>query len=402
MLPAGSVMESGVRARRPVGRLGLVVLALMFFFMATLVNGQQPQTWAGTARRGERPVVGGIRWQLPDARIVPVTFGQLSQRSEQFHSQTPLSGQITCANLMVALKASKLRVERDERIATTTSGPDRDSAAKDPSHPAIDLQYDLKILEHAEAELNKCLVESNRTTVKRGPEEGCSSFRFLAFRVTHDGEAVHDIPIWRQPGSFAVFYESGLSVDADGAPNAYHPDNIGLDDLANAGAPGFWEGLAQDANGDPYIQGPDDPFPGYYVSATDLSDRTKAFSDPNRYVDASKIPYVVLPSGMEKQVAAHPGDFAVVFNLQNLKRSPAIFADTGPPNRIGEGSIALAENLGLWSDARNGGTTRGILYLVFPGSGNGRSRPIEEINAEAEQLFQVWGGIEQLTACGIW
>ena len=94
---------------------------------------------------------------------------------------------------------------------------------------------------------------------------------------------------------------------------------------------------------------------------------------------------------MENQVAAHPGDFAIVFNLQNLKSSPAIFADTGPPDSIGEGSIALAANLGLWSDARYGGTTRGILYVVFPGSGNGHPRPIEEINAEAEQLFHVWG-----------
>lgn len=299
------------------------------------------------------------------------------------------------------LRLAKQRVERDERAAASRYGPERYSVTKDANSLAIFLQYDLKILEHNEAELNKCLAASNRTTAKGRPEEGCSIFQFLSFRVIHDGEGVHDIPIWRQPQSFAVFYESGLSVDADGAPNTYHPDNIGLDDLANAGTPGFWEGLAQDATRDPYIQGPDDPFPGYYVSATLLFDRTKALSDPARYVDASKIPYIVLPTGMEKEIAAHPGDFAVVFNLQNLKSSPAIFADTGPTDRIGEGSIALAENLGLWSDARNGGTARGILYLVFPGSGNGRPRPIEEINAEAEQMFQIWGGNEKLTACGV-
>jgi hypothetical protein len=159
--------------------------------------------------------------------------------------------------------------------------------------------------------------------------------------------------------------------------------------------------LAVDKDGVPFIQGPDDPFPGYYVSATDLSDRTKASNDPTRYVDASQIPYVVLPDGIETQTGAHPGDFAMVFNLQNGKSSPAIYADTGPPNRIGEGSVALAETLGLWPDARSGGTTRGILYLVFPGTGNGGPRPIEDVNAEAEQLFQVWGGNNQLKACGI-
>jgi hypothetical protein len=91
----------------------------------------------------------------------------------------------------------------------------------------------------------------------------------------------------------------------------------------------------------------------------------------------------------------------MVFNLQNGKSSPAIYADTGPADRIGEGSIALAENLGLWPDARSGGTTRGILFLVFPGSGDGRPKRVEEIESEAEHLFQAWGGNDQLTACGL-
>jgi hypothetical protein len=38
-------------------------------------------------------------------------------------------------------------------------------------------------------------------------------------------------------GQTAFFYQSKMSIDADGAPNAYHPDNIGLDDLKNAGYP---------------------------------------------------------------------------------------------------------------------------------------------------------------------
>jgi hypothetical protein len=63
--------------------------------------------------------------------------------------------------------------------------------------------------------------------------------------------------------------------------------------------------------------------------------------------------------------------------------------------------MALAENLGIRSDARNGGARRGILFLVFPGSGNGRPRPIEEINAESEKLLQTWGGTSQLSACMI-
>ena len=61
-------MISSVIARRPVGRLGLVVLALLSLFMAILVNGLPPETWASITRRGERPVAGGIRGQLVDAQ----------------------------------------------------------------------------------------------------------------------------------------------------------------------------------------------------------------------------------------------------------------------------------------------------------------------------------------------
>lgn len=217
--------------------------------------------------------------------------------------------------------------------------------------------------------------------------------------MTHDGEPEIEIPIWHLPGSTAFFYESGMTIDADGAPNAYHPDNTGLDDLANAGSPGNWQGLAKDGEGQPFVQGPNDPFPGYFVSATALADRTKPVNDPARYVDASKIPFIVLPGGMARQIGARPGDFAVVFNRRNGQSSYAIFGDVGPSDRIGEGSVALAENLGIRSDARNGGVRRGVLFLVFPGSGNGRPRTIEEIDAESEKLLSGWGAIDRLAAC---
>jgi hypothetical protein len=219
--------------------------------------------------------------------------------------------------------------------------------------------------------------------------------------MNHDGDPEREIPIWRLPGNSAFFYESGMTIDADGAPNAYHPDNSGLDDLVNAGAPGNWQGLAKDRDGEPYVQGPDDPYPGYYVSATALADRMRPVNDPLRYVDASRIPYIVLPGGMARGLGATPGDFSVVLNQRNGKISYAIFGDVGPSDRIGEGSMALAENLGIRSDARYGGARRGILFLVFPGSGDGRPRTIEEINAEGEKLLHAWGGLAQLAACQV-
>jgi hypothetical protein len=225
----------------------------------------------------------------------------------------------------------------------------------------------------------------------------CARSVLFSFPVTsRNGGDAQEVPIWQAPGSQAFFFVSGMTIDADGAPNAYHPDNIGLDDIANAGLPGRWDGIITDRTGEPLLQGPDDPFPGYYISCTSLIDRTKARTDPARYVDASKIPYIVLPRDLAVQGGAQLGDFAVVVNLRNGKSSYAIFADVGT---MGEGSIALANNLGIWSDARQGGRRGGILYLVFPGSGNRQPRTIEEISAETQKLLEDWGGAEKLTSC---
>jgi len=225
----------------------------------------------------------------------------------------------------------------------------------------------------------------------------CARSVLLNFPVgSRDGQDAQEVPIWQLPDKQAFFFASGITIDADGSPNAYNPENTGLDDLANAGTPDHWDGIIADADGNPLIQGPGDPFPGYYVSCTSLADRTKARNDPTRYVDASKIPYIVLPGNLARQAGANLGDFAVVVNLRNGKSAYAIFADVGT---LGEGSIALANNLGIWSDARQGGRRAGILYLVFPGSGNRQPRAIDEINTETEKLLQDFGGAEKLTAC---
>jgi len=306
-----------------------------------------------------------------------------------------------CASFFDAAREAGRTVQRDRRALTaqtdSSGAPQVSGGASQP----VDLQQDLKILEQKETDLNKCALGNNGLRAGQDPSRGCSNEQLLSFQMNHEGEEEREIPIWRMPGDTAFFYEAGMTIDADGAPNAYHPENTGLDDLSNAGSPGNWYGLAKDGDGEPFVQGPNDPFPGYYVSATALSDRTKPVNDPTRYVDASKIPFMVLPGAMARQIGARPGDFAVVFNQRNGKSSYAIFGDVGPSDRIGEGSVALAENLGIRSDARNGGARRGILFLVFPGSGNGRPRPIEEINSESEKLLQAWGGTSQLVACSV-
>ncbi len=304
-----------------------------------------------------------------------------------------------CGGFSDAIRVAMLAVESDRRDLAGTTDAGGANAMRTASATVSDLQQDVKNLEQKELDFEQCADSGDPPGDLHDPQNFCSIERLFQFQMNHDGEPERDVPIWHLPGSAAFFYEAGMTIDADGAPNAYHPDNTGLDDLANAGAPGNWQGLAKDPDGEPYVQGPNDPFPGYYVSATALADRTKPVNDPTRYVDASKIPFIVLPGSMAREVGARPGDFSAVINLNNGKSSYAIFGDVGPSDRIGEGSVALAENLGIRSDARNGGARRGILFLVFPGSGNGHPRTIEEINSETDTLLQTWGGTSQLTAC---
>jgi hypothetical protein len=84
---------------------------------------------------------------------------------------------------------------------------------------------------------------------------------------------VGEVSIWELPKNSAFFYEAGMAIDADGAPKAYHPEDKGLDSLSNAGQPGDWYGIVTDSgdrDGNPIIQGSDDPAPGFYVSPTSL------------------------------------------------------------------------------------------------------------------------------------
>jgi hypothetical protein len=199
------------------------------------------------------------------------------------------------------------------------------------------------------------------------------------------------------------FYVAALAVDADGAFRAYHPTNrLGLDTIVHAGRPGNWWALATDTgetSGHPVLQGKGDPAPGYYVSMTSLYDATNLNErDPHRYVDAAKIPYVVLPPVGLKH--AKLGDFATVVNLKNGKISAAIVADESAPElKLGEGSIALADALGIDSNPRYGGSDGGVGYVIYPDSGNGKPRTLEDIIANSQRQFQMWGGLDKLHAC---
>ena len=105
--------------------------------------------------------------------------------------------------------------------------------------------------------------------------------------------------IFRIGSSSAYTYKtSHVTLDADGCPRAYHPNDTGLDALANAGFPhGGWRNVLvvdpHDHNR-PFVQ-PSGPTAGFFVSKTSLVDPNLAETDPNKYVDAETVPYIVFP-----------------------------------------------------------------------------------------------------------
>ncbi|MEH2061070.1 MAG: glycoside hydrolase family 75 protein [Nostoc sp.] len=212
---------------------------------------------------------------------------------------------------------------------------------------------------------------------------------------------IGEISILQADRESAFFYEAGMSINADGAPNAYHPEDIGIDFLANAGYSDNWWALAVDRDDNPFIQRSTDPCPGYYISTTALFDSRCVKHDPHRYVDSTKISYIVLPGNgdFKKVTGVKLGDFAVVYNTNNEKLAFAIYADVGPKNQIGEGSIALSQALGndpLVGSRVRRGIPKNLVYVVFPGSGNGQPRTTSEIETETKRLFEIWGGVERI------
>jgi Fungal chitosanase of glycosyl hydrolase group 75 len=240
------------------------------------------------------------------------------------------------------------------------------------------------------------------------PPSGCNSKKLFDVREQQwQGTGQSRVQgRYQVEGKNGFFFTSGMTIDADGSPRAFHRvSSKGLDDLANAGHPGDWWGIMTDSretDGKPIVQGPQDPAPGFYISQTGLEDKTKKETDPRRYVDALKVPYIVLSGTRKQNLNANFGDYAVVYNAKNKKFAYALYGDEWPTIKVGEGSVALAKELGIDADPREGGAEEGITYLIFP---NSRKTPwraeetVEDLRREAEKHFQAWGGIDQLAAC---
>ncbi len=194
-----------------------------------------------------------------------------------------------------------------------------------------------------------------------------------------------------QPSPF--FYTCGMGIDFDGAPDAYAvpgQGKIGRDNLDNAipladkagrppRSPGWiptYQSTVRDPRTGASIARTSGPGAGYYISESSLKDifHAAAFggvsTDPAYQTDANTYPYLALPLDFLKDSRLQVGDFAMAIHGVTGAHSFAVFGDTKNKHIVGECSSALAKALGLPS-ARNGGATKNIVYVVFPGSGLG-------------------------------
>jgi hypothetical protein len=166
-----------------------------------------------------------------------------------------------------------------------------------------------------------------------------------------------------------------MDVDVDGAPNAYGPPGEpALDVLINAHylerADQKIVGYLLDDKQRPIVQGPTDPFPGYYVSQTAFADVANDDEhDPRAYLDARKINYVVRGNEARRH-GVKLGDFVAVYSKKTRKAVFAIVGDTGNPTGD-EGSLHLLQELGYpFHDGISDSVTRPEILIRFYPSSN--------------------------------
>ncbi|WP_263561183.1 glycoside hydrolase family 75 protein [Paucibacter sp. DJ1R-11] len=248
--------------------------------------------------------------------------------------------------------------------------------------------------------------------------------------------------VWTE-GKTVLLKSSKLNVDADGAPNSYLLDGKGLSYTCDGilamesgkritpeSNPHDWQkkcnaawslarssgnysgvkifGFQTDSNNKPMIQGAGDPFQGKaYISTTSVSISGAPSGTQRQYVDALKIPYIVLPSKFVYKYKVRPGTLAVVYRKKTNTYAFAVFADSG---KLGEASIKLHQDIGGMPIVRIKGVKRAkgriedsVLMAIFPERTAAPQTDLDawniEIQEEGAAALQEFGGLTQLQAC---
>lgn len=266
-------------------------------------------------------------------------------------------------------------------------------------------------------------------------------------------------------GAPAVYFRANMDVNTDGTSRSYHPDDphgraLALNNVANAitsrtdkngkpvscsprkgacyseyvsafeaardsgwatvGVPQVktdgivpWKLNARTGRLEPCrIEG--GPFNGYFVSQTSaILNPRLGECQQERYVDALTIRAIVLPKkhGFSSQgVKVDSTDAVIVRDRKTGQFQFALVGDSGPKDKIGEGSIALTAALA-------GQTLTGnevypqikklarsdVDYLILPRTDVVRLSIRQVDNAEIDRVvgtaFSDWGGISRFEAC---
>jgi hypothetical protein len=101
------------------------------------------------------------------------------------------------------------------------------------------------------------------------------------------------------------------------------------------------------------------------------------------------VPYLSVPPEL-RAAGVKLGDVARVSYCDQW--SPAIVADVGPRGHLGEGSIALANALGINSSPRYGGVAHGVQVALWVASTKGWPRTLDDVTAQVTQLYAAWPG----------
>lgn len=120
-----------------------------------------------------------------------------------------------------------------------------------------------------------------------------------------------------------------------------------------------------------------------------------------RGVNSNRTPFFVLPMRERKGVESFAERFGlrlgdVATFIYGDKIEHAVYADNGPPQKIGEGSIALHRSLGF-ERIKNGrivnvGIPRDVIMLAYPKTGNGNVQTPDRIRAIGQERFKALGG----------
>lgn len=266
---------------------------------------------------------------------------------------------------------------------------------------------------------------------------------FPAMSIANDcGNAQSAGTAW--PHKNGVLFKSAvLNVDADGAPNSYLVDGKGLSDICDGvvavengkritkkNDKDGWVRKCRDAwqkaretqdysgvaifgfetgqNNVPLVQKDGDPLPGKgFISATSVNIPGAPAGTQRRYVDATKVPYIVLPPEFVKNFKVKPGTLAVVYRPKTGAYAFGVFADSGD---LGEASIKLHQDLGSNPIQQLKGIDRArariedpTITVVFPNSVSAPQADAVAWNAKISQegsaALKAFGGVEALKSC---